>query len=79
MHDITLTTEALTHVIFATMRRVLPDAVFETDPTVRDRGAVSLEQALWYAAAATAVGIVATVIWTKVSDEANKPVVPGGL
>jgi hypothetical protein len=77
MHDISSTLTAITHVIYAWLRSVTPDALLDADN--RDRGAVSLEQALWYAAAATAVGIVATVIWTKIKSEADKPVVPGGL
>lgn len=79
MQDITLTMEAVTHVVYARLRRLLPEAAFEQDPAMRDRGAVSLEQALWYAAAATAVGVVATTIWIKIKSEADKPVVPGGL
>lgn len=79
MHDITTTTTAITHVIYARLRAWTPDALLDTDVERRDRGAVSLEQALWYAAAATAVGIVATVIWTKIKAEADKPVSPGGL
>lgn len=79
MHDITLTMEALTHVVYAGLRKAFPGAGSESDQSRRDRGAVSLEQALWYAAAATAVGIVATVIWTNIKTEADKPVVPGGL
>lgn len=77
MHDMSSTHTAITHVIYARLRSVTPDVLLDTDN--RDRGAVSLEQALWYAAAATAVGIVATVIWTKIKSEADKPVVPGGL
>jgi hypothetical protein len=79
MHDISLTITAITHVVYAGLRAVAPDALLDADVQRRDRGAVSLEQALWYAAAATAVGIVATVIWTKIKSEADKPVVPGGL
>ena len=79
MHDIPTTMTAITHVIYAGLRRITPDPLLDTELEMRDRGAVSLEQALWYAAAATAVGIVATVIWTKVKTEADKPVVPGGL
>jgi hypothetical protein len=76
MHDISSTISAITHVVYARLRAFAPDAMLDER---RDRGAVSLEQALWYAAAATAVGIVATVIWTKIKSEADKPVVPGGL
>lgn len=79
MHDITASMTAITHVVYARLRAVTPDAWLDDDFETRDRGAVSLEQALWYAAAATAVGIVATVIWTKIKSEADKPVVPGGL
>ena len=79
MNDISLTMTAITHVVYAGLRSLAPDALLDTDLERRDRGAVSLEQALWYAAAATAVGIVATVIWTNIKSEADKPVVPGGL
>ena len=79
MHDVELTLTAMTHVVYARLRRLVPDAFHEADIDRRDRGAVSLEQALWYAAAATAVGIVATVIWQKIKTEADKPVAPGGL
>lgn len=78
MHDISLTTEAVGHVLYAALRRVLPDAAFEHDVERRDRGAVSLEQALWYAAAAVACGAVATIIWNNVRTQANTPVQPGG-
>lgn len=78
MHDISLTTEAVGHVLYAGLRRVLPDAAFEVDAERRDRGAVSLEQALWYAAAAVACGAVATIIWNNVRTQANTPVQPGG-
>lgn len=42
----------------------------------RDRGAVSIEQVLWYAAAAISVAVVATIIWTQVRDTASTPVQP---
>jgi hypothetical protein len=79
MTDIASTITAITHVVYARLRALAPDAALDDDLDRRDRGAVSLEQALWYAAAATAVGIVATVIWTKIKSEADKPVVPGGI
>jgi len=79
MHDISSIMTAITHVVYARFRSVAPAALFDDELEGRDRGAVSLEQALWYAAAATAVGIVATIIWTNIKTEADKPVVPGGL
>lgn len=41
---------------------------------VPDRGAVSIEQVLWYAAAAISVAVVAAIIWSQVRDTASTPV-----
>ena len=43
------------------------------DPTF-DRGAVSIEQVLWYAAAAISVAVVAAIIWSQIRDTASTPV-----
>lgn len=40
----------------------------------RDRGAVSIEQVLWYAAAAVSVAVVATIIWSQIRSTASTPV-----
>lgn len=37
----------------------------------RDRGAVSLEQVLWFVAAGAAVAGIAAIIWAKVRSAAN--------
>ena len=42
--------------------------------TDRDRGAVSIEQVLWYAAAAISVAVVAAIIWSQIRDTASTPV-----
>ena len=42
----------------------------------RDRGAVSIEQVLWYAAAAVSVAVVAAIIWSQIRDTASTPVQP---
>jgi len=42
----------------------------------RDRGAVSIEQVLWYAAAAVSVAVVAAIIWNQIRDTASTPVDP---
>lgn len=39
-----------------------------------DRGAVSIEQVLWYAAAAISVAVVAAIIWNQIRDTASTPV-----
>ena len=43
-------------------------------PTARDRGAVSIEQVLWYAAAAISVAVVAAIIWSQIRTTASTPV-----
>ena len=43
-------------------------------PSSQDRGAVSIEQVLWYAAAAISVAVVATIIWSQVRTTASTPV-----
>jgi hypothetical protein len=43
------------------------------DPA-QDRGAVSIEQVLWYAAAAISVAVVAAIIWSQIRDTASTPV-----
>jgi hypothetical protein len=45
-----------------------------TDDPARDRGAVSIEQVLWYAAAAISVAVVAAIIWSQIRDTASTPV-----
>lgn len=42
--------------------------------TPDDRGAVSIEQVLWYAAAAISVAVVAAIIWSQIRDTASTPV-----
>ena len=39
-----------------------------------DRGAVSIEQVLWYAAAAVSVAVVAAIIWSQIRATASTPV-----
>jgi len=43
------------------------------DPAA-DRGAVSLEQVLWFVAAGVAVAVIATILWGKIRAEAEKPI-----
>ena len=40
----------------------------------RDRGAVSLEQVLWFVAAGVAVAVIAAILWGKIRTEAEKPI-----
>ncbi len=54
------------HSIHALLR--LPE---RPDASARDRGAVSIEQVLWYAAAAVSVAVVAAIIWSQIKSTAS--------
>lgn len=67
MTDPLLTFTAVWHVVY-TRLAVHPRTL---DP---DRGAVSIEHVLWYAAAAVSVAVVAAIIWSQVRSTASTPV-----
>jgi hypothetical protein len=69
MHDPML---MLTSVIAVVTRALRPHAMTSDRPG--DRGAVSIEQVLWYAAAAISVAVVAAIIWSQIRDTASTPV-----
>ena len=71
--NIELMLSALTHVIYGQLRRLTPDTG-NGDARDRDRGAVSLEQVLWFVAAGVAVAVIAGVLWSKIKTEAEKPI-----
>ena len=71
--NVELLLTALTHTIFGQLRK-LGDGP-KLDNSDRDRGAVSLEQVLWFVASGVAVAVIAGILWGKVRDEANRPVV----
>ena len=65
--NIELMLSAITHLVYGQLRRLAPD-------TNDDRGAVSLEQVLWFVAAGVAVAVIAGVLWGKIKTEADKPI-----
>ena len=70
MHDPTVVLIGIVAAVASTIGRRLPHSV---DPP-GDRGAVSIEQVLWYAAAAVSVAVVAAIIWSQIRDTASTPV-----
>lgn len=70
---------AITAVLSATMTSALRgDRAPRDGDGERDRGAVSLEQVLWFVAAGVAVAVIAGIVWSKIRDKANTdPVSPG--
>jgi hypothetical protein len=71
MHDRTTLFTTVLAMVHTLTRRCVPAL---DDPDARDRGAVSIEQVLWYAAAAISVAVVATIIWSQVKTTASTPV-----
>lgn len=72
MSHLTLLTEAATHQVYAALLAATGRAGVDH----RDRGAVSLEQVLWFAAAGISVAVIATILWNQIRDTANTPVAP---
>jgi len=66
--NIELMLSACTHVIYGQLRR------FTSRDADDDRGAVSLEQVLWFVAAGVAVAVIAGILWSKIKTEAEKPI-----
>ena len=76
MHDPLILLHAVQAVVNAARLDTLrPDTLRSgTDRVDRDRGAVSIEQVLWYAAAAVSVAVVAAIIWSQIRTTASTPV-----
>jgi hypothetical protein len=68
MMNIEMVLTAVVHSVYGQLRRLTPH---EGD---RDRGAVSLEQVLWFVAAGVAVAVIAGILWGKIKTEANKSI-----
>ena len=80
MPRITLLTTAVTHQLYGShARRRRPTRVrhgSRTDVSERDRGAVSLEQVLWFVAAGVSVAVIAGILWSQIKDRADDPITP---
>ncbi len=70
--DPQLAVQAITHYVIGMLRSL--GTPMSVDDQQSDRGAVSLEQVLWFAAAGVAVAAVAAIVWAKVRNAANAPV-----
>ncbi len=57
-----------------TMIHFLTGTVRRGDRLRGDAGAVSIEQVLWYAAAAVSVAVVAAIVWNQIRTTASTPV-----
>jgi predicted PurR-regulated permease PerM len=60
--------------LFSGVIAVVTNLIVDRSDSRSDRGAVSIEQVLWYAAAAISVAVVAAIIWNQIRDTASTPV-----
>ena len=76
MTDVNIVATAALHAVYAVLHAAVDQ--FRPLPATgnggRDRGAVSLEQVLWFVAAGVSVAVIAAILWNKIRDEANTPV-----
>ena len=73
MNHLAVQTTAVTHQTYALLRRLhaASTASTEQDSGTRDRGAVSLEQVLWFVAAGVSVAVIAAILWGQIKDTAE--------
>lgn len=80
MTDPILIASAVTHQVYGAAMRIAGrpvEPVATGEGSRRDRGAVSLEQVLWFVAAGVSVAVIAAILWSQIRDKAEtEPVVP---
>lgn len=80
MTDLSICVTAVAHVFYGAARSLpsaAPPGDVDVDPgPLRDRGAISLEQVLWFVAAGVSVAVIAAILWNQIRDQANTPVSP---
>lgn len=82
MNDLTVVANAVTHQLYgaglAALGRRPTDRAAEAVGDVaaaRDRGAVSLEQVLWFVAAGVSVAVISAILWGQIKDKADDPII----
>ncbi len=76
MNDITSLTTAVTHQMYAaTLTLAKREVPHDEVRPMSDRGAVSLEQVLWFVAAGVSVAVIATILWGQIKDKADDPII----
>jgi hypothetical protein len=74
MQHVRTLTVASTHHLFGHLRAAAERSGCRASDDERDSGAVSLEQVLWFVAAGVSVAVIASILWTQIKNEAQKPV-----
>lgn len=74
MQQLVLAAQAATHQTFAVLLGLTEHVRRDDDAgdqPERDRGAVSLEQVLWFAAAGISVAVIAAILYQRITDVGN--------
>jgi len=79
MNQLPMIISGATHQVYdtllgATGRRRAADGAPDGADIERDRGAVSLEQVLWFVAAGVSVAVIAAILWSQIRDQAETEV-----
>ncbi len=71
MNNVMTVTEATTHQLYGALLGLTGRRGGADHRVERDRGAVSLEQVLWFAAAGVAVAVIAGILFNRITNEAG--------
>ncbi len=71
MPPITTLITAAQHQLYGSLRQLIGADLSDECSDDRDRGAVSLEQVLWFVAAGVSVAVIAAILWNKIQSAAE--------
>ncbi len=74
MNNIPMILTGTTHQMFDALLGVSGRRRSGGDTPERDRGAVSLEQVLWFVAAGVSVAVIAAILWNQIRDQAESDI-----
>lgn len=74
MNNLPMVVNGVTHQMYDALLGVAGRRNTADDHLERDRGAVSLEQVLWFVAAGVSVAVIASILWNEIRDQANTTV-----
>lgn len=74
MHQFHTLTTATTHQLYRGLLAASGRDHRTGERPERDRGAVSLEQVLWFVAAGVSVAVIASILWRQIRTEAERPI-----
>lgn len=71
MNQLPMIITGTTHQVYDALLGAFGRHGVDDDATDRDRGAVSLEQVLWFVAAGVSVAVIAAILWNQIRDQAE--------